>query len=348
MQRFLRVAVPALVLLLIGFGAYQVGNNREATRSEFMMGTYIEAKAYGWRAQTALDKVFLRLKEIERRMTINDQGSEISKVNARAGIEPVKVSPDTFVVVTKALEYARLTDGKFDLTIQPVVSLWKIGSPEARVPDAREIKQVLPLVDYRLVQLDANQQTVYLPRKGMGIDLGGIAKGYAADEAASILRAHGVSRAIITLGGNLYVVGNKGGNEPWKIGIQDPLGERWSGGGYNGPGIVEATDESLVTSGAYERYLDVGDVRYHHILDPETGYPAESDALSTTIISARSIDADALSTSLFILGTKKGLALIETMPGTEAIIIDKAMNIHMTSGVQNRFSLTGTAYKLAP
>jgi thiamine biosynthesis lipoprotein len=308
-----------------------------------MMGTYIEATAYGRHATAALDQVFSRLKQIEQQMTINQPNSQITAVNAAAGQRPVQVSDDTFLVVQRALEYAHITGGKFDPTVQPIVSLWKIGTPEARVPAPSEISAKLPLVVYQAVQLDEQQHTVFLPQAGMGLDLGGIAKGYAADQAVEILRASGVKNALLSLGGNVYALGTNPDGKPWRIGIQDPENAR-----NTYLAIIETSNETLVTSGAYERYLDVDGQRYHHIIDPGTGYPAETDVLSSTIVTTNSMDADALSTSVLILGREKGLELIEQLTGIEAVVIDKQHKIYLTSGMKNRVKVTDDLYQLVP
>lgn len=339
-------AVLAVFLLVAGVlyvGWWRAADSWEVSRTEFMMGTLVETKAYGRHAAAALDKVYVRLKEIEQRMTIHQPGSEIDAVNDQAGKQPVPVGADTFEVVKKALEYARISSGKFDPTIQPIVSLWKIGSPEARVPAPGEIAAKLPLVGYLAVQLDEQAHSIYLPAPGMGLDLGGIAKGYAADEAAAILRANGVQNALISLGGNIYALGHYPNGKPWRIGIQNPENERDS---YIA--VIEATNETLVTSGAYERYLDVNGKRYHHIIDPASGYPAETDVLSSTIITTRSIDADALSTSVFILGREKGMQLIEQLPGIEAVVIDKNHKVYVSLGMKNRVAITSELYQLEP
>jgi thiamine biosynthesis lipoprotein len=185
MRKLILLLATAVVMGLAFLGWWRTAENREISRTEFLMGTYIEAKAYGRRAAAALDQVYIRLQQIEQRMTINQAGSEIDNVNDQAGQQPVSVSEDTFAVVKKALEFAQMTSGKFDPTIQPIVALWRIGSPEARVPAPSEIASRLPLVNYQLVQLDESTHSIFLPVAGMGLDLGGIAKGYAADEAIS-------------------------------------------------------------------------------------------------------------------------------------------------------------------
>ncbi len=342
MRRIAVIASLVMVVLVVGIVGARIVDSRQVSRHQFLMGTMIEAKAYGYKANRALDQVYARLAEIEQKMTVNQPGSEIDAVNAAAGRSPVQVSPDTYQVVSKAIAYAALTGGKFDPTIQPIVSLWRIGFPDARVPRPEEITTALPLVGYRGVQLDETRSTVYLTKPGMGIDLGAIAKGYSADEAVAILKQNGVKSGLISLGGNIYVLGNRPDGKPWRIGVQDPVSKRDSF-----LGIVEIADATLVTSGAYERYLDVDGQRYHHIIDPSTGYPAESDLISATIVTTSSIDADALSTSLFVLGRAQGLALANQLPGIEAILVDKGNFVYVTDGLKDQFTLINQDYQLA-
>ncbi len=332
-----------LLAIVVAIGFWRLGDNREASQAEFLMGTYMEVKAIGRNAPLAIEKAFARLKNIEERMTQNSMTSEVAGINQKAGIEPVTVSADTFYVIQKALHYAELTEGKFDPTIQPVVKLWQIGSPQARVPAPEEIAAKLQVVNYHAVELDAELNTVWLTQPGMGLDLGGIAKGYAADEVAAILREHGVKKALINLGGNLYALGNSPSGQPWRIGIQDPEDER-----SQYIAVIEANDRTLVTSGAYERFLKVDDKLYHHILNPATGYPATTDLLSVTIITTNSIDADALSTSVFILGLDDGLALVNRLPDIDAVLINKEHQVFATEGVRDRMTIVDPKYKLMP
>lgn len=336
------ILVSVLVLSVIGFGLYRAADRREYSASEFLMTTQIEAKAYGLRGRQALQEIFARFEDIDRRMGSADAASEIAKINANAGVQPVQVSPDVFYVIQRALDYARISQGKFDITIQPVVSLWGIGTERARVPDPAELRSKLSLVDYRRVQLDPANHTVFLPVKGMGIDLGGIAKGYAADEAERIMIAHGVAHAIMNLGdSSIYLRGVRPDGQRWRIGIQDPDNLE---NGYIG--ILQASDEALSTSGAYERYFIKDGVRYHHIIDPASGYPSESDILSVTIVSKQGIDGDALSTAVFILGRERGMALLAGL-GLDAIIITEDHSVWLTPGLEGRFELTSGDYHYA-
>ncbi len=310
-------------------------------QSEFVLGTVCSVNLFERGKPEIYQDIFARLREIEDRMSINKEGTDLDAVNAASGVAPVKVHDDVYQVVAAARRYAELSGGAFDPTIGPVVKLWSIGTDYARVPAPDEIAAALPLVDWRDLVADEAERSVFLKRKGMVIDLGAIAKGYAADEVARIVKAHRIPRAIIDLGGNVLAYGVKKGGKPWKIGVQDPTGQRGE------PiGIVQAKNKTMVTSGVYERFLEADGIRYHHILSAFDGYPIRNGLLSVTIVADRSIDADALSTSTFALGYEKGRALVETLDGIEAIFVFDDMTVRTTAALAKDFSLTDTRYRL--
>ncbi|MFO8042497.1 MAG: FAD:protein FMN transferase, partial [Alkalispirochaeta sp.] len=220
--------------------------------------------------------------------------------------------------------------------------LWAIGSGGTSVPPEDEIEAARDAVNYQLLELDADNQSVYLPESGMGVDVGAIAKGYAADEAARILRDAGVEHALLDFGGNILVIGDKPDGTPWRIGVQRPDAER-----TRYLGIVTATDRTVVTSGPYERFFVEEGTRYHHILNAETGFPARNGIEQVTIIAERSIDADALSTATYVLGVEEGLALAESLDDVEAVFITEDRLVHMTSGAGEYFELSDEEFSLA-
>ena len=315
------------------------------SETELLLGTTISVTTYGRTPDGMFESVFARVQEIEERMSTSEDDyttTELMAVNDAAGEKPVEVSPDTFEVVRQAVEYSRRTEGAFDVTVGPLVSLWGIGSGGAMVPSESLIEEALASVDYRSVELDPARQTIYLPEAGMGVDVGGIAKGYAADEAARILREQGVTSALLDFGGNILTVGEKPDGSPWRIGIQVPDAGR---GEYLG--IAEVVDLSVVTSGTYERYFVYDGVRYHHILDTETGYPARNGVVSVTIITPESMRADALSTALFVMGVERGMAYVEAQPDVEALFVNTENEVFMSSGMAGYFSLTNEAFTIA-
>ena len=308
-------------------------------KETYMMGTIIQLKVYGENAQIAVEKSEKRIKEIEDKMSVNIKTSEISQLNAKAGISGQKLSPDTYSVIQKAIKYSKLSGGALDITIEPIVKLWGIGTEKERVPSKSEISEKLKLVNDNDIILDDKNSTVKLKGVNQAIDLGAIAKGYTADEVKKILLENKVKSALINLGGNVYAVGSKIDGTDWTIGIQNPLSTR---GEYLG--TVSFSDKSVVTSGNYERYFIKDGIRYHHIFDPTTGYPAEKGLISTTIVSNTSIDGDALSTSTYILGLDKGMKLVESIKGVEAIFITKDKKIYVTPGLQDSFNLTNKEF----
>nr|WP_207794487.1 FAD:protein FMN transferase [Clostridium botulinum] len=311
------------------------------SRETYLMGTIINIKAYGKNADKAVQSSVDKISDIENKMSLNISTSEVNKINKNAGIAPVKVSKNTFDVVKASLIYSEKSKGSFDITVEPLVSLWGIGTDKARIPSKDEISNALKLINYKDVIINEKESTVMLKRKGQAIDLGAIAKGYTADELKKVLLNYNVSSAFLSLGGNVYVLGNKPDKTPWKIGVQNPLEPR---GDYLG--IVSVSDKSVVTSGNYERFFERNGKRYHHIFDTKTGYPAEKGLISVSIISDKSIDGDALSTSVYTLGLDEGKKLIESLKGVEAIFVTNDKKVYITSGLKDTFKLTNTDFKL--
>ncbi len=311
------------------------------SQSEFVLGTICSVNLFEKGTPGVYRAIFSRLREIEDHMSANKAGTDIDRINQNAGIAPVQVHDDVLLVIQRALYYAELTGGAFDPSIGPLVSLWGIGFDNPRVPREDELKEALSLVNWRDVVVDTSNKTVYLPRKGMKLDLGGIAKGYAADEVSRIVRDAKISRAIIDLGGNVMVIGSKDGRKPWRVGIQNPLECR---GEYLG--VLNVTGKTLVTSGVYERYFEQDGNHYHHILSTKDGYPVNNGLLSVTVIADSSIDADALSTSLFALGYEKGYALAESLPGVDAIFVFDDETLRGTPGIFKDFDLTDKQFRI--
>lgn len=313
------------------------------SKTNFLLGTVIEISIYDKKDEAVIDKTFERISEIERKMTVNNaETSEIIALNEASGKNEIKLSPDTFHVVEKGKQYSELSKGKFDITIGPVIKLWNIGTEYAAVPEKDALQKAVRLVDYKKLRLNKETLSAKLESEGMKVDLGAIAKGYAADEAARILKENGVSNAIINLGGNVMTIGGNPNGNPWKIGIQDPFNPRG-----NFLGVVQIKDKTVVTSGTYERYFEENGKKYHHILDPATGYPVENNLYSVSIITDKSIDGDGLSTTSLLLGLEEGMKLIESMENVEAILITSDKQVYISSGLKNDFEITNSEFKLA-
>ena len=319
-------------------------SKEEYQRSEFVLGTIVSVKIFEDGSEAVLDEIFSRLEEIELRMSFNAAESEVKDVNAAAGKNPIKVSEDTFDVISAAIEFAEISDGRFDPTIGPLVQLWGIGSENAKIPTDQERDIATQLIDWKQVDLDKYDKSIYLKNPDMELDLGAIAKGYASDEVVRILKENNVDRGIINLGGNVYAYGEKIDGSPWRIGIQNPLSDR---GEYIG--IVDLKNKSVVTSGIYERYFEEDGVRYHHLLDTSTGFPIKTDLASVTIITESSIRADALSTILFVAGVEDGITLLEQhFPETEAIFVTLDKHVYSTGLEDLEVEWTDDSFEVMP
>ncbi|MEW9096187.1 MAG: FAD:protein FMN transferase [Clostridiaceae bacterium] len=326
-------------LLLTSCGQKVAKEEPYVTRENYLLGTIVQLKVYGENAEKAANRAMDVISNIDDLMSPSKPNSEVSQINSNSGKNYVKVSDDTLNVIKKSLYYSSLSEGAFDVTVGPLVNIWGIGTDHARVPEEKEIKEKLSLINYKDIEIDEKNKSVKLKREGQGIDLGAIAKGYAADKVKEVLIEEGVETAFINLGGNVVTLGKKTDGSDWNIGIQDPLETR---GGYFA--IVKASDKSVVSSGNYERFFEKDGVRYHHILDTKTGYPSNNEIMATTIISEKSIDGDALSTSVFVLGLDKGMKLIESLKGVEAVFVTKDKKVYTTSGLKDSIKITNKEY----
>lgn len=266
------------------------------------LGTYIEVASSDKRAAKI---VFDEIERIERLLSKYRAESEISKLN-RLG--RLKVSPETFYIIKKAKEFYQLSNGAFDITVAPLMELWGFTDNRFRVPKDPEIKATLKLIGSDKIVLNEARSVIEFSFPGMKIDLGGIAKGYAFDCAVNRLKENNITSCLIS-GGQVYALGNKSG-KPWKVAIKDPRAQGLAG-------EIGLQDQSVATSGDYEQYFMVNGKRFCHIIDPRTGYSAESGAISATVVASDGLTADALSTAVFVLGKAKGEELARKIPGTE-------------------------------
>lgn len=312
------------------------------SRAETMLHTVIQLQIFHEGMQEAMDEAYDYIAEMEKLLSTNLAGSDVYRINQAAGKEAVKVSSATFAIIQEALSVAELSHGKFDISIGSVTNLWQIGSDNARKPSESEIKEGLSKIDYHKIKLNEQDQSVFLEEEGMTLELGGISKGYIADGIRKIFQKHGITTAIINLGGNVIVMGTSPSSEEgWNVGVQDPDEVRGET-----VGTRRIKDGTIVTSGIYERYVEVDGVRYHHILNPETGYPVDNDLSAVTIFTEKSLRADALSTTIFLLGIDEGMAFIENLPDVEAVLIDKNQGVRLTSGLKDSFELTNERYHI--
>ena len=269
------------------------------SRSEFMMDTQCVITVYSRDDLDKLDDVFSSLRDIERMVSRYDEGSDVFRINEAAGVRAVRVSEETFTLIARAKEISLITGGAFNPLLGKISDMWNFTGTEHHIPSQDEMESIIAAAgDMDNLVLDEEKCSVYLASPCLSLDLGGIAKGYASEKAAAMLAGEGVEKAIINLGGNIYAVGSRSSAEGWRIGLQNPDS---SEGGYFT--VVNASDEAVVTSGSYQRYFMSDGVVYHHILDPSTGYPAQTDLASVSVINSDGTLADALSTALFVMGS---------------------------------------------
>ncbi len=311
-------------------------------QDDFVLGTVGKIRVYAENdkaGNAAIEKAYARIVAIENTMSTAIEGSDVYHINKNAGEAAVEVKDDTLSVIKKAIDYKELTNDVFNIAIGRLIELWGIGKDWQKVPTEEEILDAKNHVDITQVEIKGNN--VMLRDPDMLIDLGGIAKGYAVDEAARVLRENGITSAFVNMGGDVYALGSKPDGTPWNVGIQDP--EVGSSGIIAKVGL---SDESIVTSGDYERYFIENGVRYHHIIDPETGAPTRNELVSVTILSKKSVDGDVLSTAVFIMGLEEGIRFIEGMEGIEAVLVTKDKKMYATSGAMDRVEILDPEYQL--
>lgn len=320
-------AIVLVIALLLG-GCSTPGAGEELSMTELYFDTVVQIHVWGAK-RSVLDHCKELCSYYEGLLSKEIDTSDIARINAAQG-SPTHVSGETAELIRKGLYYSELTEGKFDITIAPLTSLWDFHNhTEGNIPSEQELENARSLVDYRNVLVEGSTVTLLVP--GMEIDLGGIAKGYIADRLKEYLVSEGIKHAYINLGGNVLLIGNRYDKTDYRIGIQRPFDE-------SGQIItsVEVSDCSVVSSGIYQRYFEKDGKLYHHILNPETGYPYENNLLQVTILSDSSADGDALSTCCYTLGLEKGMELVESLENVQAIFITDDYEIHTAGNYQAR------------
>lgn len=301
-------------------------------KSYYALGTVINLTVAPPATESDLEAGYQLIQHFEDKLTVNRTESEVMSINHNAGIKAVSVPEDTYGLIKRAVLVSRKHLG-FNVAIGPLVKLWKIGFKGANRPTDSDIQQRLKIIDPEQIQLDDAKHSVFLQQKGMEIDLGGIAKGYIADQIKALWIKRGVQTGIIDLGGNVLLVGpSVHPDGMWNIGVQNPIKPR-----DVSLGVVHTDAKSIGTSGIYERKLVIDGHEYHHMFDSKTGYPIKNNLASVTIISNQSIDGEIWSTIGFYQGIEKGRALIEQQEGIEAIFITKDLETYVTSGLRDKF-----------
>jgi thiamine biosynthesis lipoprotein len=340
-MKFSRSLVSVILIFIvavstIGCSSIAFLTPKPYKETQFLMDTVIEITAYGSNNEAAVKAAFEEFKRIQAISDKYDPESQISKINQMAGISPVKVSPDLIKMINDSIDISKKTDGAFDISIGPLTDLWGIGHKEEFVPTQEEINQVLPLVDYRRIQVNTNDGTVYLPKVGMKLDLGGVAKDYALNKATEIVKTYGIKSALLNAGGDIQVIGEKIDKTPWRIGVQDPR---------NSEGVIAKVQLNewniLQTSGDYQRYFIKDGIRYAHILDPKTGRQPTEISSVTLVYKDKNIydTGDVASSGFLVLGLEKGMAALQQFPGVEAIFVTTDGKIVVTPGLKDKIEL---------
>ena len=314
------------VATVVAFAFVRKSNDIPATTEIYTMNTIADIKVYGSNKKVVLQKVVEEINKINELTDDFSPHSDVYKINENAGIKAVYVHPETVDMVKKAVEIARLTNGSFDPAIRPLSQIWGFKDKNYRIPSKETIKNTLKLINYNDIVI--NKNTIFLKKKGEGIDLGGIAKGYTLDCIKTILKEMHTERAIINMGGNVLTYGNAP-NGYWRIGVKNPRGDGIIG-------ILKVKGTTFIsTSGDYERFFIKNGKRYCHILDPNSGYPA-SKIVSVTVVSDRGYVGDALSTAFFVMGKDKALQNAKKF-GVNIVGIDKNLKLFFTKGIEKSF-----------
>ncbi len=314
MKRILTLLLAA-VLVLTAAGCGPTRTAEPVSKTNLMLDTVVTISLYDDDADpSALELAFDEIARLEDLLSATKEGSDLDRLNQAAGKEWVEIAPETQEVLRLAKEYTALSEGYFDVTAGPLIDLWGIHNGEGHYPTQEELDAVLPLIDSDALLVE--DRKAFLAREGMKVNLGAIAKGYIADKVKEVLMENGVRHATLDLGRNVLLIGGKTDDDDFNIGIIDPNSQE-----EKLVGSLPVSDRSIVTSGVNERYFTYEGKHYHHILDPFTGFPAENGVASVTILSDSSAQGDALSTSCLLLGREKGLALIESLDGVEALFI---------------------------
>lgn len=349
MKRIMSVILGTLGLLIAALCIRQYGKEdggTACTRQLFAMDTVMSFTAYGPKAEEAVDAAMKEIERLDALLSTGNESSEISQLNAAGSF---LVSEDTLKLLEEAESILQSTGGLFDVTVYPLMQLWGFPAGDYRVPTQEEISSTLSLVDAAQIQIEGAQVTL---GEGQQVDLGGIAKGYASDRVMELYREYGVTSGMVSLGGNIETLGTKPDGTDWKIGIRNP--EITSGSGNGTEDVLlalEVENQAVITSGGYERYFEENGETYIHILDPRTGYPADSGLLSVTVVSENGMLADALSTSLYIMGEADAAEYWRIHGNDEGnsfelVLVDTSGKVYATEGLRDKIEMRDAGRKL--
>ncbi|MEF9969018.1 MAG: FAD:protein FMN transferase [Ruthenibacterium sp.] len=335
-KAFTALAILCVIALCVGLYCVNMQKKRYALAS-FAMSTIVDQKAYGPHANKAMQAVEQALAKFEAEFSLYQAQSDIAKINAAAGGEAVAVKPETFALLKRAKELSSESENAFAVTLAPLSLAWGVTSEHPQVLTQTQIDALLPLVNDADILLDETAGTVKLAKKGQAIDLGGIAKGTACTLAENLYTQYGVKSALLSIGGNIYAKGTKPDGSLYRIGFRDPLTTDTQASIAS----ITMQDEVLAVSGGYERFFEKDGVRYHHILDPKTGAPANSDIVSVGVIDKDGTVADFYSTTLFVWGKERALQYFRD--GGRGMLLDNEKNLYVSKDLQDSFELVESA-----
>ncbi len=320
---------PLLFFLVIGFMSNSL-KSQQIFRKDFKaMGSGFQITVVAKdsaQAYSAIAAGIQEIKRIEKLISSWDSTSETSEINSSAGIKPCKISKELFQLIHRAKKLSQLTDGAFDISYASMDAIWKFDGTMQKMPAKNEITESVSLVGFERIILNHEEQTVWLQQKGMKIGFGAIGKGYAADMAKKVMQDIGITAGIVNASGDMNTWGNQINGKPWTVAITNPLNKE------KAFATLPITDGAVVTSGNYEKFILLDGKRYSHIIDPRTGYPS-SGIVSVTVFAPKAELADALATSVFVMGKEIGLDRINQIPGVECIIIDEEGKVHRSASV---------------
>lgn len=339
-MKHVKFLIPIILIMLLAalFAPSRIKGAETAGKTALIMGTVVEIRVpvssaeERAKADAAIEKALAEERRIESVFSVFRPGSEVSKINALRKGTALVLTPETFRLIERSVEFSNLTDGAFDITVKPLIDLWAHAKADGAVPSDAAVLAALERVGSRDLILDRTRMTIEFGKDGMSIDLGAIAKGYATDRAVAVLKGEGIANAIVISGGDVYCLGMKAPNEPWKVGIRHPRDKEKL--------FMELAlkDMAVDTAGDYEKYFIAGGKRYSHIIDPRTGYPIGDDVISASIIARDATSADALATAACVLG-RNAMNILDAS-SIDAIIVYKengSMRISLTDRVKERY-----------
>jgi thiamine biosynthesis lipoprotein len=302
---------------------------------DFCMDTVVYQKVYGKNAEETIDEATRKIRYLEGKLSFFQEESDIFQINIHAGKNWVKVSQDTIDVLQKAVEVSKSSNGAFDVTVGVLTDYWRQLKKNQKKPDKNQIQDLISLINYRDILINSEERLVKLIRFNQKIDLGGIGKGYAGEKVIDVYRDYSIHSGFINLGGNVVIIGKTHWKGNWVIGIRDPFSE--DGEIF---GTLKVEDQAVVTSGGYERYYEIDGLKYHHILDPRTGFPARLEWQSVTIVTESSTLADALSTAIFIMNRQELIRFLKNFPSLGVILITHTDEIMISKNLKEIFQKT--------